>query len=211
MKEFIEKWNNEPKFKAKAKLAAYTLFVVIVSIFAISTGRNDSISNISEIDNDTNYKEDTTVINIPKEYNYTINITINDNKYKYIGKKISGKEEITKIVNDVNTNYIYQKNNYYKQTNEEYVLINKNDVYDIVDYNYINLDIINQYLSKSKKENNKNIVYLKDIILGNDSEKYITISIDNSSTVNIDYTELIKNFNESVENYIVEIIIEEIE
>ena len=211
MKEFIEKWKNEPKFKEKVKLIAYTLFVVIVSIFAISTGRKDSMLNISEIDNETNYKEDTTIINIPEEYNYTINITINNDYYKYIGKKISNEEKITKIVNDVNTNYLYQKNNYYKQNNEEYVLTNKDEVYDIVDYNYINLDIINQYLSKSKRENNKNIVYLKDIILGNDSEKYITISIDNNSTVNIDYTELIKNFNESVENYIVEIIIEEIE
>lgn len=211
MKEFIEKWKNEPKFKEKVKLIAYTLFVVIVSIFAISTGRKDSMLNISEIDNETNYKEDTTIINIPEEYNYTINITINNDYYKYIGKKISNEEKITKIINDVNTNYLYQQNNYYKQYNEEYVLTNKDEVYDIVDYNYINLDIINQYLSKSKRENNKNIVYLKDIILGNDSEKYITISIDNNSTVNIDYTELIKNFNESVENYIVEIIIEEIE
>ena len=90
------------------------------------------------------------------------------------------------------------------------MITTKDEVYNIIDYNYLNLDIINQYLSKSKIENKKNIVYLKDIILGNTSEEYITISIDDN-IVNVDYTALMNNFNKSVEKNIVEIIIEDIE
>ena len=65
-------------------------------------------------------------------------------------------------------------------------------------------------MSKSKIENKKNIVFLKDIIFGNTSEEYITISIDDN-IVNVDYTALMNNFNKSVEKNIVEIIIEDIE
>lgn len=210
MKDFIEKWNSEPKFKTKVKLGLYTLFMIVVSIFALSTGRNVPVENTSLLDDKINNKENIVKINVPEKYNYTINITINENNYQYTGKKQRNAEQITKIINDTSTDYLYQGNNYYEKIDEEYMLTTKDEVYNIIDYNYLNLDIINQYLSKSKIENKKNIVYLKDIILGNTSEEYITISIDDN-IVNVDYTALMNNFNKSVEKNIVEIIIEDIE
>ena len=210
MKDFIEKWNSEPKFKIKVKLGLYTLFMIVVSIFALSTGRNVPVENTSLLDDKINNKENIVKINVPEKYNYTINITINENNYQYTGKKQRNAEQITKIINDTSTYYLYQGNNYYEKIDEEYMLTTKDEVYNIIDYNYLNLDIINQYLSKSKIENKKNIVYLKDIILGNTSEEYITISIDDN-IVNVDYTALMNNFNKSVEKNIVEIIIEDIE
>ena len=210
MKDFIEKWNSEPKFKIKVKLGLYTLFMIVVSIFALSTGRNVPVENTSLLDDKINNKENIVKINVPEKYNYTINITINENNYQYTGKKQRNAEQITKIINDTSTYYLYQGNNYYEKIDEEYMITTKDEVYNIIDYNYLNLDIINQYLSKSKIENKKNIVYLKDIILGNTSEEYITISIDDN-IVNVDYTALMNNFNKSVEKNIVEIIIEDIE
>ena len=210
MKDFIEKWNSEPKFKTKVKLGLYTLFMIVVSIFALSTGRNVPVENTSLLDDKINNKENIVKINVPEKYNYTINITINENNYQYTGKKQRNAEQITKIINDTSTDYLYQGNNYYEKIDEEYMITTKDEVYNIIDYNYLNLDTINQYLSKSKIENKKNIVYLKDIILGNTSEEYITISIDDN-IVNVDYTALMNNFNKSVEKNIVEIIIEDIE
>ena len=210
MKDFMEKWNSEPKFKIKVKLGLYTLFMIVVSIFALSTGRNVPVENTSLLDDKINNKENIVKINVPEKYNYTINITINENNYQYTGKKQRNAEQITKIINDTSTYYLYQGNNYYEKIDEEYMITTKDEVYNIIDYNYLNLDIINQYLSKSKIENKKNIVYLKDIILGNTSEEYITISIDDN-IVNVDYTALMNNFNKSVEKNIVEIIIEDIE
>ena len=41
MQDFIEKWKNEPKFKTKIQLGLYTLFVVVVAVFAVSTRGNE--------------------------------------------------------------------------------------------------------------------------------------------------------------------------
>lgn len=211
MKDFLDKWNSDSKFKAKIKLGLYTLFVVIVSIFTLSARGNIEATNTLENNNDINQNEqEASLIEIPDKYNYKINITINDKSYQYNGTKETAKETITKISNNVTKNYIYQDGSYYQEDNGNYILSSKEEVYDVVSYNYLNLDTINQYLSKAKKENETYKVYLKDIILGNDSEEYITITIK-ANKVNIDYTSLMKLFDQYVEKYMVEIVIEEIE
>ena len=85
MKDFIEKWNSEPKFKTKVKLGLYTLFMIVVSIFALSTGRNVPVENTSLLDDKIINKENIVKINVPEKYNYTINITIIENNYQYTG------------------------------------------------------------------------------------------------------------------------------
>lgn len=212
MKNFMEKWNSEPKFKTKVKLSLYTIFVVFVSIFAISTKGNVSTNEFKQ-ENDNNgisdkqeKKDD--IIKIPSKYNYKINVTIDESKYIYIGTKENNKETIKKEVNNVITNYIYENNSYYKEDDGNYILTSKDEVYDIVDYNYLKLETINEYISKSTKNGNQYLVYLKDIILGNDSEEYIIITL-NENKINIDYTVLIKNFDKNINNYLVKIEIEE--
>ena len=37
MKEFIEKWNSDSKYKTKVKLGVSSLFVILVAIFAITS------------------------------------------------------------------------------------------------------------------------------------------------------------------------------
>jgi len=209
MDEFIDKWKKDPKFKAKIKLGLYTLFVVIVSIFALSIRPDENLINTPTNDNLKENIQNKSTIEIPDKYEYKINITVNNNYYQYKGIKGNEKETISKTIDNVTTNYLYQNKNYYKEENKQYVLTSKEEVYDVIKYDYINLEIINQYLEKSKKENNIYRTYLKDVMLGNNSEEYITITIDNDE-INIDYTSLIKYFDETTEKYLINIEIKEI-
>ena len=213
MKDFIEKWNSEPKFKTKVQLGLYTLFIVIVSIFAISirdTTPYESKQPEIETNDQISELEDENIIEIPNEYKYTINVSINEDNYQYIGYKNEEQESINKIIDDETTEYLYQNDNYYKKEAGSYILTSKEDVYDKIEQNYLNLETINKYLSKSTKEEDKYLVYLKDIILGNDSDEYIIIKKEENK-ITIDYTSLIKIFDQTINNILVEIIIEEIE
>lgn len=211
MNEFKEKWNTDYRFRTKIKLSLYTLFVILVGVFAISNRSTIPLEK-SEIENDnqSQKEENNDILKIPNEYNYTINIKINDKEYDYIGTKTFQRESITKKVEDTTINYIYENDNYYKEINENYILSTKEEVYDIVNYDYINLSTINEYLSKSNKEENRYLVYLKDIILGNNSNDCITITI-NQDNFDIDYTSLSRTFDKTIEKYIVNIEIESIE
>lgn len=207
MNEFIEKWKNDKKYQAKIKLSLYTIFIILVTIFALPK-ENISITEIEEQKEPTieqNNKK--TIIEIPTEYNYTINININENEYQYIGTKTKEKEIITKEVNHIKTNYIYNNNNYYKEINNNYILTTKEDVYDIVESNYLALETLNKYLEQSTKENNQYIIYLKDIILNNESNDYIIITIDNN-IIKVDYTKLMNILDETFYKYNIEINIE---
>lgn len=210
MKEFIEKWNSDSRFKTKIKLSLYTLFVVLVAIFAISS-KNDISENQFEEEYNQNKQEQNkninNIIEIPNKYNYKISININEKYYQYTGIKENQKESITKEAEGVITNYINENNNYYKEYEDSYILTTKEDVYDIVNYNYLKLETINEYLSKSVKRENEYLVYLKDIILGNGSEDYIIITKEDN-IINVDYTELMKNFDKTIENYSIKIEIE---
>lgn len=223
MQDFIEKWNNEPRYKTKIKLTLYTLFVVFVAIFAASGNRNiqnnadnnsitDKFSSNSTNNENTNNSEnqnDIYKIELPIEYKYQIDININETKHKYTGIKKELRENITKESNGTSKNYIYENDRYYiEQESDSYVLTTKNEVYDIIDYNYINIKTINEYLSKSKKVNDEFVVYLKDIILGNNGEEYITIT-KTENDINVDYTNLVNSFDKSIDKYIINIKIEE--
>lgn len=207
MNEFVEKWKNDKKYQAKIKLSLYTIFIILVTIFALPKG-NISITEIEDRQEppiEQNNKK--TIIEIPTEYNYTINININENEYQYIGTKTKEKEIIKKEVNHIKTNYIYDNNNYYKEINNNYILTTKKDVYDIVESNYLALENLNKYLEQSTKENNQYIIYLKDIILNNESNDYITITIDNN-IIKVDYTKLMNILDETIYKYNIEINIE---
>lgn len=212
MNEFKKKWDSDHRFQTKIKLLLYTLFVVFVAIFAISNQ-----PSITEDELEDKYNEDSNqldefdaIIKIPNEYKYTINIIVNDNDYQYTGTKTTKRENITKKINNKINRYIYENDNYYKEQDDNYILCSKEEIYDIVNSDYLNLTTINQYLSKSTKVDNQYLVYLKDIILGNNSDDYIQITI-NENNIEINYTSLVKTFDKSIEKYLVSIKIENIE
>lgn len=209
MKEFRERWYQEPKFKAKVELGVYAIFVILVAIFAFSTRPQNDYKQTENNNNNENINEIKT-IDIPEKYNYIKNITINDKKYQYQGNVEFDKENIIKTIKEETTNYLYQNKDYYRKESETFILTTKDEVYDIINYNYLDINTINKYLSKSILSKEKHLVYLKDIILDNNSNDYIIIEI-NKEKINIDYTALIKYYDETIERCLVEIIIEEIE
>lgn len=203
-KTFKEKWQDK-RYQAKIKLSGYSIFVVIAIIMILVGGATNNKNTI--IDNglednktikDNTDTKDNKLFTIAYPYiielNYNIDNTKNNITYKYSSN--NNELLITKINNDIVTNYKYISNKYYVENNGNYILTNINKVYDIIDYEYLDIDNINNYLNNATLENNIYKVYLKDIILNNTSDKYITIKLlDNS--VEIDYTYLLNILNNS--------------
>lgn len=207
MNKFLEKWQKDRKFKIKIKLTMYTLFVILVSIYAISIEKRPS-PTIENEENINENEENSEIIKLADNYQYDIKIKIDNQEFHYSYTKEDNKIFITKKVNDTTENYIYENNNYYVLTGNDYLMTTDSDIYDQVNKDYLNIDKINKYLSISKKENNQYSVKLKDIILDNDSDDYFVITI-NKNKISIDYTPLVNHFNNQVKNYIVDITINE--
>lgn len=205
--EFLEKWKTDNRFKAKVKLSLYGIFVLFVTILAIS--HNNQIPYNETEDNTDIETTKKDIINIPEEYNYIITINIDDKLIEYTGSKLKDKTTIIKKENDLETNYILQNNEYYIEDNGIYVKTTREEVYDTISYNYINLETINSYLQKGYLSNNQYSIYIRDVSLGIDSDDYFVISIKDND-ISIDYTPLIKLTNENIEKYKVKISIEEI-
>lgn len=203
-KTFKEKWQDK-RYQAKIKLSGYSIFVVIAIIMILVEGASNNKNTIIDngLEENKTIKDNTDTkdnklftINYPYiiELNYNIDNTKNNITYKYSNN--NNELLITKTNNDIVTNYKYISNKYYVENNDKYILTNINKVYDIIDYEYLDIDNINNYLNNATLENDIYKVYLKDIILNNTSDKYITIKLlDNS--VEIDYTYLLNILNNS--------------
>lgn len=203
-KTFKEKWQDK-KYQAKIKLSGYSIFVVIAIIMILVGGASNNKNTVIDngLEDNKTVKDNTDTkdnklftISYPYiiELNYNIDNTKNNITYKYSSN--NNELLITKTNNDTVTNYKYISNKYYIENNDNYILTNINKVYDIIDYEYLDIDNINNYLNNAVLENNIYKVYLKDIILNNTSDKYITIKLlDNS--VEIDYTYLLNTLNNS--------------
>ena len=217
MDDFLEKWKKDNKFRAKVKLLGYLLFVIFVSLYAVSVNGNMdnyALKNITISQNDKVEDEDDKYsISLFDKYDYAINIISNNNNYKYYGNRVDNKVTITKSIDDEEINYVYEDDKYYIQTDTgTYELVSRDEVYDVVKYNYISIDSINNYLSVAKKDGNKYLVYLKDVILGSESNDYFVIEVvndDGKIEISIDYTQLVKEFNDDINKYEINILINE--
>ena len=180
-----EKWNDKRE-RAKIELILYAIFFIGVIIF-VRVGNNISNNNINISDN-------LFISQINDNYSYDIKININDNNYEYIGKVLGYNSTIEK--KDSNTDeYFYKKNDKYYKLDQDngYILSNKNDIYDVINYDYMDINNIKEYIKTSNNDNGIYKVKISDIILNSSSSDYITIKIDNiNNTIEIDYTNLLK-------------------
>lgn len=209
MNEFIEKWKNDKKYQTKIKLLLYTLFVVFVSIFAIS-GRNTSLNNANINEEKDISQSNTNIITYTEdEYNYNIVIKINEDEYQYTKSKTKEQETIIKTIQNEEFKYILKNNTYYKYFNNNYILTSENEVYDIINHDLIEIKTINEYLKNSIQKNNQYQINIKDLILESDNQNTITITI-NDNIIEIDYTELMKEIlDTNIDRYLVQIKIEQ--
>lgn len=190
MNGFIEKWKTDKNFKTITQICLYSLFLLFVTIYAMSGAQTINDNN-----------------SLKSTYNYQMNININDKIYNYTGTKSEDEIIINKTVDDLTATYMYKDNKYYKNEDNIYVLVEEKEIYEVIEFNYLSINTINKYLNLSTKRENDNIVYLYDIIVGNDSEEYITIE-SKEGYYKVDYTPLMKLFKNDIEKVTVEIIIE---
>lgn len=193
-----EKWNDKRE-RAKIELILYAIFFIGVIIF-VRVGNNISNNNISTSDN-------LFISQINDNYSYDIKVNINDNNYEYIGKVLGYNSTIEK--KDSNTDeYFYKKNDKYYKLDQDngYILSNKNDIYDVINYDYMDINNIKEYIKTSNNDNGIYKVKISDIILNSSSSDYITIKIDNiNNTIEIDYTNLLRINDNNITKAIVTI------
>lgn len=193
-----EKWNDKRE-RAKIELILYAIFFIGVIIF-VRVGNNISNNNINTSDN-------LFISQINDNYSYDIKININDNNYEYIGKVLGYNSTIEK--KDSNTDeYFYKKNDKYYKLDQDngYILSNKNDIYDVINYDYMDINNIKEYIKISNNDNGIYKVKISDIILNSSSLDYITIKLDNiNNTIGIDYTNLLRINDNNITKAIVNI------
>lgn len=193
-----EKWNDKRE-RAKIELILYAIFFIGVIIF-VRVGNNISNNNINTSDN-------LFISQINDNYSYDIKININDNNYEYIGKVLGYNSTIEK--KDSNTDeYFYKKNDKYYKLDQDngYVLSNENDIYNIISYDYMDINNIKEYIKTSNNDNGIYKVKISDIILNSSSSDYITIKLDNiNNTIEIDYTNLLRINDNNITKAIVTI------
>lgn len=193
-----EKWNDKRE-RAKIELILYAIFFIGVIIF-VRVGNNTSNNNINTSDN-------LFISQINDNYSYDIKININDNNYEYIGKVLGYNSTIEKI-GDNTDKYFYKKNDKYYKLDQDngYVLSNKNDIYNVINYDYMDINNIKEYIKTSNNGNDIYKVKISDIILNSSSSDYITIKIDNiNNTIEIDYTNLLRINDNNITKVIVNI------
>lgn len=193
-----EKWNDKRE-RAKIELILYAIFFIGVIIF-VRVGNNISNNNINTSDN-------LFISQINDNYSYDIKVNINDNNYEYIGKVLGYNSTIEK--KDSNTDeYFYKKNDKYYKLDQDngYILSNKNDIYDVINYDYMDINNIKEYIKTSNNDNDIYKVKISDIILNSSSSDYITIKLDNiNNTIEIDYTNLLRINDNNITKAIVTI------
>ena len=221
---FFYKYKNDKKYKAKVELTGYVAFILIVILFVniASLGNskpstnlnNEIISNNNNNTNTENNKHLLETITDNYQYDINVNITKADEEkinYHYYGKSYKDTLEINKESNNTTNNYYKVDNYYYQKNGEEYAVISKDIVYDLISNAYIELESILEYLDKAsldhvtnysngKKEYVYNL-YLRDIIISNKTDEVVTINIieeNNTLSISVDYFNLIKEVDNTI-------------
>ena len=98
-------------------------------------------------------------------------------------------------------------NKYYiLDNNGNYILTSVEDIYNYIDYHYLDISNIKEYIKLGTKDNSIYNIKVSDIILNSNNTNNITISIDElNNTIILDYTELFKIDNNNLNKEIVTI------
>ncbi len=204
MKEEKKKLTLKEKLKdkrerAKLELLFYGIFFLAIIVFTrILSGYND----VPKVNDTKSF-----INEITDNYEYNIDINIDNNKYKYYGKRLGNNMSINKVI-DNKYDYFYKMGNkyYILDNNGNYILTSVEDIYNYIDYRYLDISNIKEYIKLGTKDNNNYNIKVSDIILNSNNTNNITISIDESNnTITLDYTELFKIDNNNLNKEIVTI------
>lgn len=198
---FKEKLKDKRE-RAKIELIFYCVFFVGVIIFARILGGSNSTKQIHNENNNL----DSFIYSIEDNYEYDVVININDEVYHYYGRLLGNNSTINLEVDKLVKKYYLMNKKYYILDDVNYILTNSEEVYPYIDYRYFNIDIIKEYLNISTKEKGAYIIKLKDILMNNEIEEYITMKIEEGDkNIVIDYTNLFRVTDKTKEKVIVNI------
>lgn len=192
---------KDKREKAKIELMLYGIFFIGVIIF--SRVMSSTTSNI-----ETNNNEENTsfITSIEDNYEYDIQVVMNDKIYEYYGKVLGNNSTINLKEEDKVNSYYLMNQKYYILEDNNYILIDEEEVYPYINYRYLNINNIKKYINISTKENETYKVKLSDFVLNSDSTDYITITIDEGDkSLVVDYTPLFKLTKENTEKVVVNI------
>lgn len=188
-----ERWKDKRE-RAKIELMLYGIFFLVIIIFArISSSMSTNIPKDNDINN-------TFIDEIIDNYQYDIDIIIDNNKYKYSGKKLGNNMSITRIVG-TKEEYFYQMNDkyYILDTRGNYILTTAEDIYPYIEYRYLNINNIKQFIKLGTKNDTVYSVKVSDIVLNNNSADTITLTVnEEDKNILIDYTNLFKIDNSNI-------------
>jgi len=186
--------------RAKFELILYGIFFLGVIIFT----RILSYSS-SQIEKD-NTIETTFITAINDNYEYDIQLAIGDKIYEYYGKVLGNNRTIDFKEEDKITSYYYMNKKYYIKENDNYIMVDDEEVFPYINYRYLNIKNIKEYIKISTKTDNVYKIKLSDIVLNIDNDNYITITTDEGDkSITIDYTYLFKLQDEAVDKVVVNI------
>ncbi len=194
-----ERWKDKRE-RAKIELMLYGIFFLIIIVFArISNSMSNNIPK--EEDNKIFINE------ITDNYSYDIDITIDNDNYKYYGKVLGHNMNIHKVV-DTEDEYFYKMNNkyYILDDNGNYILTNDKEIFSYIDYRYLDINTIKEYIKMGTLNSNIYTIKVSDILLNNNSNDVITITVDDiNKELIIDYTNLFKVNNNNLYKELVRI------
>lgn len=189
-----EMWKDK-KGRAKIELSLYLIFFIVIVVFT-----RVSSSSIRNNNNSNNVETSSFINELKDNYEYNMNITINNDTYNYIGTVLGNNSSIEFKSNDIDKYYYIMNNKYYElDDNGNYILTTTDDVYPYINYIYLNINNIKNFINNSVKEDNIYKIKISDIILNSTSTDSVIISVNESNkSIEIDYTNLLKIDNDSV-------------
>jgi len=204
MKDMFERMKEDEKYNAAIRLAFCSLFVVFALIFiGVSNIRNyllmQKYGNVVDTNNNESIEKETYLIELPTDYTYKYELLFNSKKIIYNGSVNSDVRKVDVLKDDKQLSYVYLNDNYYLEDGDNLTKVSLEDIYDIISYDYFDIDNINNYINKIQNVDNKHLVYVKDINSDVLNDEYITFYFEENRVI-IDYTNLIKLSNEEVEN-----------
>ena len=191
---------KDKREKAKIELIFYGVFFVgaIICVKIMGSFNGNALDDTS--------KFNSFITSIKDNFEYDIVVSLNDNMYHYYGRVLGNNSSINLKDNDVVKSYYLMDNKYYILEDDNYILTDRNEVYPYIDYRYLNIELIKEYLKVSIKENNTYIIKIKDILLNYKSEENIIINIEEGDkNIVIDYTNLFKITDKNIERAIVSV------
>lgn len=251
---FFDKMKSDKKYSAKVQLIGYGIFIVVLvlglNISSMGSGKsNGSLENVigngslnegledenTSIDDesllkmlDDNYSYDVLVSITKRSMNALTNEEVDvESKIKYSGKSYGKTKEISRSI-DNDTNLYYRvDDNYYSMLDNITSLVKENQVYDVIDRRYIEIDSIMELIDKASLDHvtefsngRRELVYhlpLKDAFVSHHSnisiDKVIEISAIEENqvlTISIDYSSIYDYLDESIVSCKVEAVIKDI-